>query len=58
VIISRRIDLISSAWRVDPRRPSFFPEQAAEDPLEVTDYYEAMRKGWLDRGMDQEGDQA
>lgn len=28
---------------MDPRQPVFFPEQSVEEPLEVPDYYEAMR---------------
>ncbi len=32
---------------MDPQQPVFFPEQSVEEPLEVPDYYEAMRMEWL-----------
>ena len=43
---------------MDPRQPLFFPEQAAEEPLEVPDYYEALRMEWLAPGMDEGEEQA
>ena len=43
---------------MDPRQPLFFPEQSVEEPLEVPDYYEAMRKEWLAPDMDEAEQQA
>jgi len=43
---------------MDPRQPLFFPEQSVEEPLEVPDYYEAMRMEWLAPDMDEAEQQA
>jgi len=43
---------------MDPGQPLFFPEQAAEEPLDVPDYYEAMRMEWLAPDMDEAEQQA
>jgi len=36
----------------------FFPEQSLEEPLDVPDYYEAMRMEWLASEMDEAEQQA
>jgi len=43
---------------MDPRQPSSLAEQAPEEPIEVQDYYEAMRMEWLAVEMAEEGEQA
>jgi hypothetical protein len=43
---------------MDPRKPSFLPEQDAEEPSEVQDYYEAMQIEWLAADMARGGDEA
>jgi len=41
---------------MDPRQPSFLSEQAAEEPIEVQDYYEPMRMEWLALETAEEGE--
>jgi len=43
---------------MDPRQPVFFPEQSVEEPLDVPDYYEAMRMEWLALDRDEAEQQA
>jgi hypothetical protein len=43
---------------MDPRQAWSFAEQAAEEPIEVQDYYEAMQMEWLAVEMAEEGEQA
>lgn len=37
---------------MEPRSPSVLDEPEPEEPIEVTDYYEAMRMGWLSSGVE------
>jgi len=37
---------------MEPRSPSVLDEPEPEEPIEVMDYYEAMRMGWLSSGVE------
>ncbi len=39
---------------MEPRSPSVPDEPEPEEPIEATDYYEAMRMGWLSSGVVEE----
>lgn len=43
---------------MEPHAPSFTVTPDPEEPIEVTDYYEAMRMGWLDSAADANAEQA
>ena len=36
---------------MEPSGPSVLDEPEPEEPIEATDYYEAMRMGWLSSGV-------
>ena len=36
---------------MEPRSPSVLDEPEPEEPIEATDYYEAMQMGWLSSGV-------
>ena len=39
---------------MEPRSPSVLDEPEPEEPIEETDYYEAMQMGWLSSGVVEE----
>jgi hypothetical protein len=42
---------------MEPQNPAFVTDPDPEEPIEATDYYEAMRMGWLGSEGDEDVEQ-
>lgn len=40
---------------MEPQNPSLIADPDPEEPIEAADYYDAMREGWLDTDLDEDG---